>query len=303
MKVSYRPARLSRFLLAVLAVPFSMTATAETQVADNQAMIERGRYVALTGACNDCHTPGYDEASGKVPVQEWLTGSDLGWRGPWGTTYPTNLRKRAEALTEDQWVVYMQHLRTRPPMPWYNVNGMSAEDLRALYQFLRWLGPAGGPAPEYVAPDVEPKTAYLDFTVHVPAVRQAAATRPEQVQEMFVQAYRNNDVELVMSLYEPGAVLVTETGERIQNAEDLRKFLQGFFTIRGEFNLTLVEKVESGDTAVLYSDWTLKGRDANGKRIKMAGRTADVVKLQKDGAWLISIDNPFGGNRRATRKS
>lgn len=42
--------------------------------------------------CNDCHRPGYIQTGSKVPEKQWLTGDQLGWRGPWGTTYPGNLR-------------------------------------------------------------------------------------------------------------------------------------------------------------------------------------------------------------------
>ncbi len=33
---------------------------------------------------------------------------------------------------------------------------MTEEDLRGIYQFIRHLGPAGEPAPAYVAPDQVP---------------------------------------------------------------------------------------------------------------------------------------------------
>lgn len=54
--------------------------------------IERGRYLVKVGGCNDCHTAGYGMSAGKVPEKDWLQGDQLGWHGPWGTTYPTNLR-------------------------------------------------------------------------------------------------------------------------------------------------------------------------------------------------------------------
>jgi mono/diheme cytochrome c family protein len=54
--------------------------------------VERGRYLIKIGGCNDCHTAGYAPAGGKVPESQWLTGDALCWRGPWGTTYATNLR-------------------------------------------------------------------------------------------------------------------------------------------------------------------------------------------------------------------
>ena len=43
--------------------------------------VERGRYLAKIGGCNDCHTPGYIMKNGQVPEQQWLTGDTLGWRG------------------------------------------------------------------------------------------------------------------------------------------------------------------------------------------------------------------------------
>lgn len=44
----------------------------------------------------------------------------------------------------------------RPPMPWFDLREMSEPDLRALYAFVRSLGPAGVPAPAYLPPGQEP---------------------------------------------------------------------------------------------------------------------------------------------------
>src|SRR5438270_13522633 len=55
--------------------------------------ISRGRYLLTVGNCNDCHTAEFAPKDGKVPEKDWLMGSGpLGFHGPWGTTYPTNLR-------------------------------------------------------------------------------------------------------------------------------------------------------------------------------------------------------------------
>ena len=64
--------------------------TAETD--NTPATIERGRYIAQLAGCNDCHTPGYLLNNGDIPESRWLIGDTFGWRGPWGTTYPSNLR-------------------------------------------------------------------------------------------------------------------------------------------------------------------------------------------------------------------
>lgn len=71
------------------------------------------------------------QSGGKVPESQWLIGDALGWRGPWGTTYPTNLRLYMQDLSEEQWVKKGKTLTARPPMPWFNVRDMTRSDLRA----------------------------------------------------------------------------------------------------------------------------------------------------------------------------
>jgi len=124
--------------------------------------IERGRYLVTVGNCNDCHTAGFAPSDGKVPEKEWLLGSgSLGFRGPWGTTYASNLRLTMSKMTEDGWLKYAKVFKTRPPMPWFNVNQWSDSDLRAFYQYVKQLGPVGSLAQEYVPADKEPKPPYV----------------------------------------------------------------------------------------------------------------------------------------------
>jgi mono/diheme cytochrome c family protein len=142
----------------LLAVP---ALAQDKKKADPQA--ERGRYLIKIAGCNDCHTAGYAPTGGKIPESEWLTGDALGWRGPWGTTYPTNLRLYMQDLTEDQWVKKARTLMARPPMPWFNVRDMTNSDLRALYRYIRLLGPAGKPAPAYVPSGETPAGPFVQF--------------------------------------------------------------------------------------------------------------------------------------------
>jgi mono/diheme cytochrome c family protein len=118
--------------------------------------MERGRYLVRITGCNDCHTPGFAESGGQVPEGQWLTGGTLGFRGPWGTTYASNLRLYFARLSEDQWVQTARTLNTRPPMPWFNVRALNEPDLRALYRYVRALQPAGAPAPPFVPAGREP---------------------------------------------------------------------------------------------------------------------------------------------------
>jgi len=138
-------------------------ALAAPSKASEAKQIERGRYIARIAGCNDCHTPGYAQTGGKIPEQQWLTGDQLGWRGPWGTTYPINLRLYMQGISEDQWVKIAHTVQSRPPMPWFGLRDMSAPDLRALYRFVRQLGAEGVAAPAYLPPGQEPKGPFVLF--------------------------------------------------------------------------------------------------------------------------------------------
>jgi mono/diheme cytochrome c family protein len=127
------------------------------------ASIERGRYLARTAGCNDCHTPNYPQSGGTVPEKQWLIGEQLGWRGPWGTTYPTNLRKYMQEISEEEWVKIAQTKQMRPPMPWFGLRDMTQDDLRSLYRFIRHLGPDMNKVPDYVAPGQMPKGPFVQF--------------------------------------------------------------------------------------------------------------------------------------------
>ena len=156
---------------AAVAAAFAATcigaALAQQKGKELSADAKRGRYLVQIGGCNDCHTPEYPEKDGKVDQSIWLTGSILGWRGPWGTTYPANLRLVVQGMSEADW---MKRARSalRPPMPWFNLRDMSDSDLRAIYHFIKYLGPAGKPAPDYVPPDKEPMPPFVQFPAPPP---------------------------------------------------------------------------------------------------------------------------------------
>lgn len=65
-----------------------------------------------------------------------------------------------QTLAENQWVVLAKNLESRPPMPRFNLNAIKDDDLRAIYQYVRHLGPGAGVPPAYVPPDQEPNPPY-----------------------------------------------------------------------------------------------------------------------------------------------
>jgi mono/diheme cytochrome c family protein len=132
-------------------------------VSKDQAVIERGRYLVQISGCNDCHTEDFMEKGGNVPEEDWLIGSRRGWYNEQGTTYATNLRLLISRIGEEQWVAMAHSMRTRAPMAWYRLREINDSDLRAIYRYVRWLGPAGQPAPSPLPAGVIPPEPYINF--------------------------------------------------------------------------------------------------------------------------------------------
>lgn len=134
--------------------------------------IEAGRYLIKIGGCNDCHTPGYVEGvmmTGQaMPESDWLQGGDVGFSGPWGVSYPTNLRLAFQNMTEEQFIELSRAGQGRPPMPWPSLQAMSEKDLKAIYAYIKSLGPAGEPTPAALSPGVEPDRPHIVFAPQMP---------------------------------------------------------------------------------------------------------------------------------------
>ena len=165
--------------LAFTAVAFTLQPVAAPASAQNpNTKVERGSYLVKIMGCNDCHTPGYGATGGKVPMEQWLTGSDQGFLGPWGTTYPSNLRLSVSKMSEADWVAYSGSFHTRPPMPDFMVRDLPEQDRRALHRFITSLGTAGKDAPAYLPPGQSPSPPYFQLVLPEALTAPTPATGP-----------------------------------------------------------------------------------------------------------------------------
>lgn len=170
-----RFALLATALSAALLAPWILGAARRGGTrASAEATVARGRYLSVTMGCGTCHTPG--AMFGSPDESRALSGSDLGWQGPWGVTFAPNLTPDKEtgigSWTTDQ---LLHALRTgqrpdgtqmRPPMPWPNLTQLTVSDARALAAFLRSLPPVSHRVPEALGPG---ETATSGATVIFPS--------------------------------------------------------------------------------------------------------------------------------------
>jgi uncharacterized protein (TIGR02246 family) len=121
------------------------------------------------------------------------------------------------------------------------------------------------------------------------------ANAPEAVIDRFAELISAGDVEGALALYEDDAVIVPEPGRLERGRNAIRAALAPFAELRprmtGEIERTLV----AGDTALVINAWTLVGTDPGGEPVRMAAKSADVLRRREDGSWGILIDDPWGG--------
>lgn len=139
-------------LASGLLMVMAAQAAAAPTVKMDQVTINHGRKLVNIGGCNDCHTPGWSEHGGRAPKDRLLVGGAFGFQGPWGTTYPINLRLFVRPLTVKQWIQTVRTTKARPLMPYWVFRDMSDNDLASIYYYIRSLGPAGKPAHPWIPP-------------------------------------------------------------------------------------------------------------------------------------------------------
>jgi uncharacterized protein (TIGR02246 family) len=119
------------------------------------------------------------------------------------------------------------------------------------------------------------------------------AYNPAQIHDLFRHAFNLGDVEALIALYEPNAVLVVD-GKEVIGRESIRKAFESFLARRGRMTLETRAVVESpAGLAVLHGGWVIEPPTGMQSEIGTRGLSTEVVRRQPDGTWLFVIDNPY----------
>jgi uncharacterized protein (TIGR02246 family) len=121
-----------------------------------------------------------------------------------------------------------------------------------------------------------------------------AAAGSEATVARLTDAVNRGDLEAAAACYEPEAVLVGQGGDAARGVARIREALDGFIRLRPTLTTTASQVLEAGDLALYLGRWRLIGIGPDGAPVTMAGESADVLRRQSDGRWLIVVDDPWG---------
>lgn len=102
------------------------------------------------------------------------------------------------------------------------------------------------------------------------------------------------DLETALGMYEQGAVMVQEPGQLAEGLDAIREALKNVIALKPTIDVEKDTAIRAGDLAITMGKWTFRGTDSNGEEIQGEGASADVLRRQPDGSWLIVIDDAVG---------
>ncbi len=118
---------------------------------------------------------------------------------------------------------------------------------------------------------------------------------PEEVLNSVVEGINTGNLDSLMMLYETDASFASQPGQLAKSPETIRQSLRSFIDMKnGKLDLKVKRVLQTGDLALVITEWSFSGTGPDGKLVKMAAKSADVLRQQADGTWCFVIDNPWG---------
>jgi uncharacterized protein (TIGR02246 family) len=120
--------------------------------------------------------------------------------------------------------------------------------------------------------------------------------KPEDMNAAFAEAFNSGDIENLIALYEPGALLVPMPGRVVEGTQAIRAALQELLALKGFMQSENQYALVHGDIALLRAKVHLSGTGPDGNRLEINNHTTEVVRRQTDGSWLYILDHPYGAD-------
>ena len=119
------------------------------------------------------------------------------------------------------------------------------------------------------------------------------AREPEDLARLFLKRANAGDVDGVVALYDPGAVLITSaSAEPAVGTGAIHAFYRRLLSGGPTFTGDVRPAIRVGGLALTSTQFERVSLDADGQTIAIRTATAEVARRQPDGTWRWLIDQP-----------
>ncbi len=125
------------------------------------------------------------------------------------------------------------------------------------------------------------------------------AMQPDDASRILVTAIEAGDIETIVALYEPDAILFSKSGRAMQGADAIRQDNLGLIALKPTFTIDFITATVSADGQLATNRMKaeLAWTDKEGKEKRGSVDTLEVLRRQADGSWRYVIDDPYGSMR------
>ena len=117
-------------------------------------------------------------------------------------------------------------------------------------------------------------------------------TTPQAMMQTFSERLNGGDLDGLVELYEPAAVFESQPGVTVRGRHAIREALGDLLALRPTITAEVEQVLIGDDVALVVNRWAMTGTAPDGSSVRSDGRSADVVRRQDDGRWLVLIDKP-----------
>lgn len=143
--------------------------------------------------------------------------------------------------------------------------------------------------------------AEIDFDRHIRLARKGKHIMSAEEQAVLdtilemTKAFENKNIDRVMNSYGENAVVMFRPEAPVRDRAEIKANFEQFFTMSPKFTYTAGhEVIIAGDSAVHIAPWTMTATAPDGTAIQDSGLSVATLERQKNGKWLLVIDNPHG---------
>jgi ketosteroid isomerase-like protein len=123
------------------------------------------------------------------------------------------------------------------------------------------------------------------------------ARSPEEICRLFQQFMAAGDIESLLNLYDPEAVILGRSREMQRGDQGLRQQLAPMAAAKINFTFRIDQVIQSGDIALMHTYWTASAPEP------MAEHAVEVARRQPDRTWRWLIGDPFTVGRLTSREN